>query len=463
MKHALFVCLLLGSFAGISSAQEPFRLEEAVDAPSWLTLEGETRARYETLDGQFRAGGHGSDQLLLFRTLLLAEADTGTVTFGAEVQDSRTYLGDAGTPLSTSFVNPLDVLQTYARFDDLPGLLGENSTTNLKLGRQTVSIGSRRQIERVEFANVIFSYTGAHLISQAENGDELHLLSVVPTARFPSARSALAENRMSGDEEQWGRHIWGVHYRRSEILPGIAPGLAGEVFIYGLEEKDTRAAQTPDRSHITPGFRLYRKPQIRRWDVDLEGAIRKGTRYATNNPSDTQSLSVDGEMLYAALGYSFDAPWQPRLALEYYFASGDEDPDDLAFDQYERLFGSRRTDLNNTSIHGPLTPANLSAPGLRVQVTPSERWDGWFQYHAAFLASSTDSWVIARLRDPTGQSGDFIGHALDARARYWVVPDSLRFEIGASALAFGEFARNAPGTPGGSGTLFGYAQLTFDF
>jgi hypothetical protein len=168
-------------------------------------------------------------------------------------------------------------------------------------------------------------------------------------------------------------------------------------------------------------------------------------------------------MLYAALGYSFDAPWQPRLALEYYFASGDEDPDDLAFDQYERLFGSRRTDLNNTSIHGPLTPANLSAPGLRVQVTPSERWDGWFQYHAAFLASSTDSWVIARLRDPTGQSGDFIGHALDARARYWVVPDSLRFEIGASALAFGEFARNAPGTPGGSGTLFGYAQLTFDF
>lgn len=463
MRHAFFACLVSVNTIGLAHSDEPFRLEDAINAPDWLTLRGETRARYESLDGQFRAGREGSDQLLLFRTLFLAEADTGPLSLGIEFQDSRTYLGDAGTPLSDSIANPLDILQAYVRIDNLPGLLGEGSESKLTLGRQTVSIGSKRQIERVSFANMIKSYTGAHFVSQTERGDEFHLLYVVPTARFPNTRPALDNNVMSGDEEQWGRHIWGLHYRRSDILPEAIPGLWGEVFVYGLEEEDSSEFQTPDRSYIAPGFRLYRKPKAGNWDIDLEAALRQGTRYATSKPADTQSLKVDASMVYAALGYSFDALWKPRLSLEYYYASGDEDPNDLAFDQHERLFGSRRTDLNNTSIHGPLTPANLNAPGFRLQVKPNARWDGWLQYHAAYLASKTDSWVIARLRDPTGKSGDFIGHTLDARLGYWIVPDSLRFELGASGLIYGEFAKSVPGGPDGNATLFGYAQISFSF
>jgi hypothetical protein len=463
MWRFFIVIALFAQASYLACAQASFRLEDAAGAPDWLTLKGETRVRYESLDGQFRAGREGSDQLLLLRTLLLAEADAGSVSFGVEFQDSRTYLGDSGTPLSSSFANPLDVLQLYARFDALPSLLGEGSKSQLTIGRQTVSIGSKRQIERVSYANVIKSYTGAHFTSTADRGDELHAIYVVPTARFPNTRPDIDDNLLSGDEEQWGRRIWGVHYRRADILPGAVPGLWGEVFVYGLEEEDTEDFQTPDRSYIAPGFRLYRRPEVGRWDIDLEAALRKGTRYATSDPADTQNLEVDAAMMIAAVGYTFDAPWQPRLSLEYYYASGDEDPNDLAFDQHERLFGGRRTDLNNTSIHGPLTPANLSAPGFRVQVKPDDRWDGWFQYHAASLASETDSWVIARLRDPTGQSGDFIGHTLDARARYWVVPDSLRLELGASALVYGEFPKNLPGGPDDDGTLFGYGQLTLTF
>ncbi|MEM7767914.1 MAG: alginate export family protein [Pseudomonadota bacterium] len=463
MKPVLLASVLFCVCSAPADAEGPVRLGQEVNAPEWLTLSGEARVRYEGLEGQFRAGRGGSDQLLLFRTLLLAEADTGPVSFGVELQDSRTYLGDLGTPLSSSFTNPLDVLQLYARFDDLPGLLGNNSKSRLTLGRQTVSIGSKRQIERVSYANVIKSYSGVHFISEAAGGDALHLVYVVPTARFPATRPDIDDNQLSGDEEQWGRRIWGVHYRRADILPSGVPGLSGEVFVYGLEEEDTDAFHTPDRSYVAPGFRLYRKPRTGQWDIDLEAALRKGTRYATSDPADTQSLDVDAAMVIAALGYTFDAPWQPRLSIEYYYASGDEDPNDLAFDQHERLFGGRRTDLNNTSIHGPLTPANLSAPGFRLQVKPDGRWDGWVQYHAASLASETDSWVIARLRDPAGQSGDFIGHALDARARYWVVPNSLRLELGASGLVYGEFPKNAPGGPEGDGTLFGYAQLTLTF
>tara|TARA_R110000765_G_scaffold76690_1_gene150411 strand:- start:53814 stop:55205 length:1392 start_codon:yes stop_codon:yes gene_type:complete len=463
MRRILWAFALMAHICSVAEAEEAFRLRDSVEAPAWLTLKGETRLRYETLQGQFRAGGEGGDQLLLFRSLLLAEADTGPVSFGVEVQDSQTYLADAGTPLSSSIANPLDFLQLYARIDELPGVVGEGSSSKLTLGRQTVSIGSKRQIERVDFANVIKSYTGAHFVSTAARGDEFHLVYVVPTARFPDARPALDDNELSGDEEQWERRIWGVHYRRADILPAMAPGLWGEVFAYGLEERDSGDFQTPDRSYFAPGFRLYRKPVSGQWDIDLEGALRRGSRYASSAPSDTQSLEVEASMLFAAVGYTFDTPWQPRFALEYYYASGDEDPFDLNYDQHERLFGSRRTDLNNTSIHGPLTPANLNAPGFRVEVKPNARWDARFYYHAAHLASKTDSWVIAKLRDPSGQSGDFIGHTLDGRARYWVLPDSLRLELGASALIYGEFAKDVPGGPDGDGTLFGYAQLTFTY
>lgn len=449
--------------AQVAYAETPWRAETAFDAPDWLTLKGEARVRYESLDGQFRANREGSDQLLLFRSLLLAEADTGPMQIGVELQDSRTYLADAGTPLSSSIANPLDVLQAYAKFDRLPGFLGEGSSSTLKIGRQTISIGSKRQIERVDFANVIKSYTGLNFRTDNARGDELHAIYVVPTARFPNTRPALDDNELSGDEEQWDRRIFGLHYRRADILPSLAPGLWGEAFVYGLEERDSNTFPTPDRSYISPGFRFYRQPEIGTWDLDLEGAWRHGTRYATSAPDDRQSLSVDASMLHAELGYTFDAPWQPRLAFEYYWASGDDDPGDLNFDQHERLFGSRRSDLNNTSIHGPLTPANLNAPGFRIEVKPNDRWDGRFYYHAAHLASETDSWVIARRRDTTGGSGSFIGHVLDARARYWVIPDSLRFELGASGLVYGEFAKNVPDGPEGGGTVFGYAQLTWSF
>ena len=188
MRGAVAAAVALGLGAPVGGA-EPFRLHAAVKAPDWLTLKGETRARYESLNGQFRANGSGGDQLLAFRSLILAEAEAGPVAFGFELQDSRTYLGDEGTPLTSSIANPLDVLQLYARWDEAPGLLGAGSASTLKLGRQTVSIGSKRQIERVDYANVIKSFTGAYLISTNDREDELHLLLVSPTRRFPSDRA----------------------------------------------------------------------------------------------------------------------------------------------------------------------------------------------------------------------------------------------------------------------------------
>ncbi|MEQ8404852.1 MAG: alginate export family protein [Oceanicaulis sp.] len=427
---------------------------QAAEPAPRFSLEGEARVRYETLEGQFRAGRGGGDQLLAFRSLLHGRADLGAVAVGVELQDSRTYLDDAGTPLSSSYVNALDILQAYAELDTPSPLQG--ASASLTLGRQTVSIGSKRQIERVSYANVIKAYTGAHYEASAEDR-ALHLIVVVPVDRRPGSRTGVDDNAVVADREQWSRLIWGAHYRHRRGAVWL------EGFVYGLHEEDSDTFETPDRRYVTPGVRAYRAPSLAAFDYDVEAALRFGSRRASSAAADTEDLDVAAAMLLAKLGYSFDTPWRLHLAAEYYYASGDEDPDDGRFDQYERLFGGRRTDLNNTSLHGPLTPANLSAPGLRLSGRPSPQSDFWVKLSAPSLASDTDSWVIARLRDPSGRSGAFLGYALDGRARWRPGPEGLEFEAGASALFMQGFAREVPGAPDADRTLFGYLQAAYTF
>ena len=425
----------------------------------WLTFSGEVRARYETLDGQFRAGGSGGDQALSLRTLVRAKAASGPFGFGLELQDARVYGDDAGTPLSTSLVNPFDVLQAYVRFEprDVFGF----DVASLTLGRQTFGIGSQRVLERTDMGNVIFSYTGASLRGVTADGDVLYVLAFVPTGRAPEDRASLSDNALSGDEEQWGRRAWGLHWRDRDFLG--RSGLWGEAYLYGLHERDEAGVETPNRDYLQPGFRLAQTPAVGAVDFEVEASWRSGTRRASSNPTDQRDLTVAAGMVYAHVGYTFDHPWRPRVALDYYWASGDSDPDDGRFEQFDRLFGGRRTDLGATGIFGPLSPANLSAPGARIEIAPDGRFDARIAYKAAFLDEPRDAWVEARLIDRTGRSGTFIGHSLDARARYWVTPGAVRLEVGGGALFPGEFADQVPGGPAPDQSLFGYVQLTRSF
>lgn len=461
--------VMLASAAAISAAgggaasagEEPWRLGDALGAPAWLHLSGESRIRYETLGEQYRAGGSGGDQALALRTLVKAEADAGWVEFGAELQDARTYLDDAGTPLSTSFVNSFELLQAYVRVE-VPHA-GAEAQSALTLGRQTLDIGSRRFVERNSFRNTINAYTGAYWRTDWDAGHELHAFYVSPVRKQPRGRGDLADNRVSGDEEEEGRRFWGLHYRRADAAAALGPDVWLEGFAYGLSERDTADLQTPDREVVEAGGRLFKAPEPGAWHFDLEAAYRAGERSATSSPGDPVTLDVAAHTVHASVGYSFEDAWSTRLTADYDRASGDDDPNDLSFEQYERFFGTRRGDLGNTSLHGPLTRANISAPGGRVEIKPAARTDARLAYKAAFLASDTDVWTQARLRDPSGASGDFIGHALDARLRHWLKPGQLRAEIGGSVLFKGEFAQDAPGAPDTGDTVFGYAQLTATF
>lgn len=431
--------------------------------PDWLKISGEARVRYESLDGQFRAGGRGGDQALASRTLILAEAKFDPITFGLELQDSRKELNDAGSTLSASLVNPLDVLQAYVSVDlsgsGLASALKQDKA-RLKLGRQTLDIGGRRILERADMANVLLNFTGAYWQSSNGRGDAWNIVAVVPVGRLPQDRASLEKNEMQADREEWSRLLLGVHYRRANLFGDLLPETSGELFLFRLKEHDTTRTNTPNRDYLQPGFRLFKPPQKSQWDFELDTSWRTGTRRASNALSDTIDLKVRTFAAHAHIGYTFDAPWQPRIGLDWDFASGDSNPNDLKFEQAERLFGGQRTDLGNTGIHGPLTPANINAAGGRIEVKPNARSDMRLAFKLAHLDEARDAWVVARVQDRTGQSGTFIGTTIDGRARYWLEPNKLRLEVGASALIPGRFARTAPNASRQGTTHYGYVALT---
>ena len=431
--------------------------------PQWLNLSGEARVRYESLDRQFRSGGRGGDQALAFRTLILAEAKFEPVTFGLELQDSRHELNDKGSPITTSMVNALDFLQAYAAIDlsgsDIAKALKQDRA-QLKLGRQTLDIGGRRILERGDMTNVILSFTGAYWQSSTAQGNAWHALAVVPVGRFPQDSVSLENNEIKPDREEWSRLLVGLHYRRANLLGDFLPETSGELFLYRLKERDTAKTNTPNRDYLQPGLRLFRPPQKGRWDFELDSSWRNGSRRVSSDSRDTRDLKVRAFAAHAHIGYTFDAPWQPRVGLDWDFASGDRSPNDRYYDQFERLFGGRRTDLGNTGIHGPLTPANIRAPGGRIELKPNARADLRLAIKRAALDQARDAWVVARVQDRTGQSGTLIGTTIDGRARYWLTPDHLRLEVGASALIPGRFAKTAPNASRQGTTHYGFVALT---
>ena len=441
------------------------RAHGQIEVTDDLSISGELRARYESLDGQFRAGKAGSDQLLLFRSLVHGKYQLDNTEFGLELQDSRTYLSDNETPLSSSFTNTLDVLQAYVAFNRLPGLLGTDSEQKLTLGRQTVSIGSKRQIERVSFANVIKSYTGFYSKSVNANKDELHAFYVVPIERLPNVKEQLKGNEFELDKEQWHRRIWGLHYRQAHAFSNLVDNVWAELFAYGFDEADKNNKKTANRHYLTTGGRLYKKWQSNSVDFDIELAHRTGSRHASSKVDDNIDLDVKAEMALIKVGYTFEDALNTNVALQYYYTSGDNNSQDDKFEQFERMFGGRRTDLNNTSIHGPLTPANLSAMGARIEFRPDSNWDARVHYSAAYLSSKTDSFVIAEYRDEAGQSGDFIGHTVDSRLRYWWQDKAWMLDIGLSVLVPGSYLDNVRSDEqlAAKTTKFGYVQLGYKF
>ena len=449
----LAICLIF--MVPTAALADPWRVKTAADMPPWLTVSGSSRFRYETLDGQFRPGRDGGDQMSSMRTAVLAEARFKPVRLGLEVLDARILDADNDVTAGTSDVNALEVIQAYAAVSTDAGA----GKLDMMAGRFTMDLGSRRLVGTSNFNNVPAAYTGARLDWAAPSGQAFTAFYTLPVTVRPFDRPSILDNDAKSDSQSTDTRFYGLF----GTLPKLALKGDLEMMALRLEESDDGTIATRDRRITTVAARFFREPKPGRFDYEFEAGYQTGTARASSAAGDVVDLKVRAGYAHLEAGYRWNRPWSPRLSAEFDYGSGDADRTDRHYGRFDGLFGPRRPDFGPGGLYGPLARSNILSPGLRLEVTPDKRLDATIFYRGLWLDQSRDAFGSTGLRDATGRSGTFAGHQIEGRARYWLVPGNVRLEVGAATLIGAEYLKSVPGRTNEGDTLYGYTDLTFTF
>jgi len=457
MQKFAYYGLLLGLLWADAPATEPWRAATALKLPQWLSLTGSFRTRYENLNPQFRITRTGSDQVLVNRTTVKAGLHLSGWSLVGEMIDSRASLNDDGSIVTTGIVDPVELLQGYLQWRG-GDLFANGDRNNVRVGRVTMDVGSRRFVARNRYRNTINAFTGIDWQWEGASGRRIRGFFTLPVNREPNTFAALLDNDIEFDEEDSDVKFWGLFF---------ADELYGrdrfEVFYFGIDEDDSSTRRTRNRDLSTLGFRVYRKAAPEQFDYEIETAFQFGESRASPAAVDTNDLDHFAHFHHTEAGYTFDATWRPRVVVQYDYASGDDNPGDGDYERFSTLYGARRFDFGPTGIYGPFARANLSTPGIRLQLKPRPRITSFIAYRGYWLASDKDAWTTSGIVDPSGNTDSFIGHQVEVRLRYNVAPDNLRLEAGFAHLFSGGFMDDAPNSRGQGDVTYLYSQFALTF
>ncbi|NKJ00479.1 alginate export family protein [Novosphingobium sp. SG707] len=405
-------------------------------ADDGVQISGSIRARYETIEGQARAGVNASDQLPGLRTTLRAEWKHGPIQLVGEIYDSREWNANPGTPLSTNDVNVMEPAQAYI-MANLGSTFGKGTKTTIQAGRMMARIGSGRLIASDDYRNSTNSYTGAIVTTAMPRGYTSTLIYLMPHLRLPDDGVSLRDNRFALDSENVNIALTGG------LLAHQAKGspFLSEISFIHFGERDAPGHPTRDRSLNNLGLRASADPRPGHVDGGVEGIYQWG-HVSASTAANAAMLTASATFVRAHLGYSWAGKWKPHVLAEFDRASGDGTSG--TYGRFDTLFGFRRGDLAPSGLYNAIGRANILSPGLRIEVAPSARVDAFIGWRGMWLADSHDSFSTTNVRDATGRSGSFAGHQFDTRLRYWIRPKRLRFEFDGVYLARGSFMENAP-------------------
>ena len=428
--------------------------QAAIGNPSDFHLSGSVRLRYETLDGQPRAGFAAHDEQLAIRTTIAAEYHHKALRIGVEIYDSRAYLAPAGSAISANDVNAFEPVQAYIGLD-LGASLGTGSDTRIKAGRMTLALGSTRLVSSDDYRNATNGYTGLRADVKA-HGLAATLIIVLPQMRLPADQAGVRSNRQVFDRESFDLQLWGGVVER----PRTIAGATAELSYFHLNEVSTAASPNRARRLDTYGGRVLRLPKPGRWDFEIEGFHQTGS-IAASPAIGAARLPVAASLVHGMIGYSFMDASRLRLSAFYDYVSGDGPGGHYA--RFDTLFGSRRGEFSPAGIYAAIGRANISSPGVKAEIAPGKRFDAFVTYRALYLAEATDAFSTTGVRDASGRSGSFAGHQIDTRLRYWLIPGVLRGEVDAVLLAKRRFLMTAPNAPRTGDTHYLATALTATF
>ncbi len=459
------------------------------DGDSYLTLNGETRFRYDNTDRKNfgvapaatpatgRKGpvftlptGISSNELYKERYELGGDLHLGShLRFYGELYNGQQTGHDAGNPIPGNQRNDLAVVNGFGEIYDAT----DTTKTGFRAGRQEIFFGNNLQVR----ANL-----STNLPSPVFDGFRAY--RDWGTARVDAFAYNVVdfENGVLNDRDNAHTDLWGVYGSYDlpkTAIPGLAAKTSIDLFYFGWRSSPftngkgsglyndaafltgarivtaTGAGFVSSQDHRhTFGLRAY--GDANDIDYDWQGAWQAGS-YA--------GLTVAAFAVNTDTGYTFhDLPWKPRIAAHADIASGGASRADGVMSTYQPMYP-------NTQYYAPnneFSPTNFYDFAPRISVRPTETIT--VEYYYSFLwryANSDAIYTGAPWPGGNGQNnyavtilapGKTIGGQSDLRVTWQVLPHLL------TLFEFGVFSPgSAIRTAGGRTTTYLDANITFKF
>ena len=405
---------------------------ESFSALTCLDVGLDYRFRYEYRADDIRRATAVLDQPFLHRTrLYLGIRDAlDPLRFAIELTDSRRY--HSRFERDNRDVNEFELTTLCAELY-FKGALGHDALGNdrplsIRGGRMNFEFLDRRLLANNQWRNTPNTFQGFRItLGREENDWQLELLAVQPLARLKYDLDEPVAN-------QWVYAAIG-HWRRWSDIITLEP------YYLGLQQSS--GLGVIDREIHSAALRGYGVFGGSGFDYDFDVVYQFGH----NGSERHRAFGATAE-----IGCTFDHPWKPRLSAFYGYASGDRDPMDNQSQRFERFFGFGRP----WSANDYIVWENISTPKVRAEIQPGSKLRVDAGYSFYWLASDTDRFANANIRDRKGASGSFIGHEFDIRARYQLTP-KVELTAGYAHFVPGNFTRNS-GKP--DDTDFAYLEIT---
>jgi hypothetical protein len=321
------------------------------DAPLWyLSFGGELRERFEgNYDPNFGIDGAGSDSYLLQRITLLTDAHLGErVRFFVEAI-SGVVAGESQPPPPVQ-KDPIDL--QFAFVDVVP-YLTEDDRLTLRVGRFGMSFGAGRLVATRAAPNIPFRFEGLELLYSRADWNVTGFLT----------QPVEDSGGLSGRDHSttfWG--LYATHYFDAARTLGV------DLYYLGIHNHEaTYASGTADENRHSLGAREF--GLWNHLDLDAEQVLQVG------------SFGGDSILAWTAAinwGYTWEAPWQPRLGVKMGVTSGDHDSHDGRLETFDALY-FKSGYFNDASL---IRPQNLIGvhPNLTLRPTQTVSVDGGIDF-----------------------------------------------------------------------------------
>lgn len=384
------------------------------------------RYRYMDEDNRLRPDGPDRSTYNLWRLSAVVNFEFDDL-FEIYLQGIDATNFDENMPAMLTDVNRSDLAQGYG---DLKLIDHGSETLHFRFGRQFLEYGSERLVSHYEWVNTFRNFDGFKLYYEGVHWkvDGFVMQSVNAAAGNEKRQPTSFDNP---DENRWFSGLYTTYQGLN----------TGPIDFYWLWLRDDEpAANRLDGNRHTFGSRWEGTLPDQRecdevertWIWDIEAAWQWGS-------DDFQGIT-DGEVsagfVSLMAGHVWNhLDWSPSIQGGFYWASGDDNPNDDQIKTFSPLYPDAHT---YWGILDNLNGSNLIDYSLQASVHPAKGWTFSSAFHW-FLKAEAADFIYDVAGNPLGPNGTDreIGNELDFVMTYQTEEKS-EYQIGISTFWYGD-------------------------